>query len=169
LSTSDYPNILQEAIIGCLSCITIFADLDNEELDIISEHMHVSRFESGDSVFNQGDPGNKMYFIVDGTLDVVKTIDGRTEKKIAVQAPGGSIGEMAVIGEFSRTATVKACSDATLLTLSRRRLDQICEAHPKIGVKILRAIARVLSSHLKDTSQELLEYISPRMPGTSNS
>lgn len=157
-------NILQEAIIGCLSGIGIFADLDTAELNILSEHMHVSRLEPGDTVFTEGDPGDKMYFIVDGILDVLKTFDGRLEKKIAVQAPGGSIGEMAVIGGFSRTATVKACSDATLLTLSRRRLNQICEEHPAIGVKTLMAIARLLSNHLRDTSRELLEFISPKTP-----
>jgi CRP-like cAMP-binding protein len=167
LNTSNAHNILQEAIIGCLSGITIFADLDTTELNIISEHMHVSRLESDDIVFNEGDPGDKMYFIVDGTLDVLKTLNGHLEKKIAVHAPGGSIGEMAVIGGFSRTATVKASSDATLLTLSRRRLNQICELHPKIGVKILMAIARLLSNHLRDTSQELLEFISPIEPNAS--
>ena len=161
MKNSNAHNILQEAIIGCLSGITIFADLDTTEINIISKHMHVSRIESGDTVFSQGDPGDKMYFIVDGTLDILKTVDGQAEKKIAVQAPGGSIGEMAVIGGFSRTATVKACSDATLLTLSRRRLNHICETRPKIGVKILMAIARLLSNHLRDTSQELLEFISP--------
>ena len=161
MKTSNAHNILQEAIIGCLSGITIFADLDTKELNIISEHMHVSRIEAGDIVFKEGDPGDKMYFIVDGTLDVLKAVDGLAEKKIAVQAPGGSIGEMAVIGGFSRTATVKACSDATLLTLSRRSLNHICETRPQIGVKILMAIARLLSNHLRDTSQELLEFISP--------
>jgi len=66
---------------------------------------------------------------------------------------------MAVIGDFSRSATVKACTDATLLTLSRRRFDQICDDHPEVGVKVLRAIARLLSHHLRDTSQELLEVL----------
>ena len=100
--------------------------------------------------------------MVDGTLDALKRYDGKVEKKIAVKAPGGSIGEMAVIGNFSLTATVKARTDTTLLTPSRRRLDQICDEHPQIGVKILRSMARLLSRHLRDTSQELLELISPR-------
>ena len=167
MSALNSNNILQEAIIKCLSGIGIFADLDTTELNIISEHMHVSRFEPGDIVFSENDPGDKMYFIVDGTLDVLKTYDGVQEKKIAVQAPGGSIGEMAVVGGFSRTATVKACTDATLLTLSRRHLNRICEAHPTIGVKILMAIARLLSNHLRNTSQELLEFISPWASGAS--
>ena len=149
-------NVLKEAIITCLSGIPIFADLGPAELNTVSEHMHVSRFEAGDLVFSEGDPGDEVCFVVDGTLDVLKLYDGKLEKKIAVKAPGGSIGEMAVIGNFSRTATVKSRSDATLLTLSRRRFNQICEEHPKIGVKILRSIAQLLSLHLRYNSQELL-------------
>lgn len=162
MDTTSHKNVLKKAIIDCLSGIPIFADLDAAELTTISDHMHVSRIESGDIVFSEDDPGDEVYFVVDGTLDVLKLYEGKVEKKIAVKAPGGSIGEMAVIGNFSRTATVKARTDTTLLTLSRQRLDQICEGHPAIGVKILRSIARLLSLHLRDTSQELFELISPR-------
>jgi len=162
LKPTRSKNVLKEAIINCLSSIPIFADLDPAELTTISDHMHVSRFEAGDLVFSEGDPGDEVCFVVDGTLDVLKLYDGKVEKKIAVKAPGGSLGEMAVIGNFSRTATVKSRTDVTLLTLPRRRFDQICDEHPKIGVKILRSIARLLSLHLRDTSQELLELISPK-------
>jgi CRP-like cAMP-binding protein len=160
--------VLKEAIINCLSGITIFAELDSTELNTISEHMHISRFEAGDLVFSEGDPGDEVCFVVDGTLDVLKIHNGRVEKKIAVKAPGGSIGEMAVIGNFARTATVKASTDATLLSLSRRRFDQICDDHPRTGVKIIRAIAQILSLHLRDTSQELLELVSPKTRSASS-
>ena len=160
MEATHSKNLLKEAIINCLSGITIFADLDAAELDMISEHLHVSRFEAGDIVFSEGDPGDEVCFVVDGTLDVLKMQAGEMEKKIAVKAPGGSLGEMAVIGDCSRTATVKACTDTTLLTLSRNRFDQICADYPAVGVKVLRAIARILSHHLRDTSQELLEVLS---------
>ena len=160
MKATHSKNLLKEAIIGCLSGITIFADLNPAELDMISEYLHVSRFEPGDLVFSEGDPGDEVCFVVDGTLDVVKMQAGQVEKRIAVKAPGGSIGEMAVIGDCSRTATVKARTDATLLTLSRNRFDQICAEYPAVGVKVLRAISRILSHHLRDTSQELLEVLS---------
>jgi CRP/FNR family cyclic AMP-dependent transcriptional regulator len=161
LKTAGTKNLLKEAIIDCLSGITIFADLDVDEMNTISEHMLVSRLEPGEIVFSEGDPGDEVCFVVDGILDVFKSYDGRIEKRIAVTAPGGSIGEMAVVADCPRTATVKARTNATLLTLSRRRFDQICDEHPRIGVKIMRAIARLVSLHLKDTSRELLELLTP--------
>jgi CRP/FNR family transcriptional regulator, cyclic AMP receptor protein len=161
MKPTNPKNVLKEAIINCLSGIPIFAGLDSAELNTVADHLQVSRLESGDIVFSEGDPGDEVCFVVDGTLDVLKLYNGREEKKIAIKAPGGSIGEMGVIGNFSRTATVKAHTDATLLTLTRNRFDQVCNEHPKIGVKILRALAQLLSLHLRDTSQELLERISP--------
>ncbi|BBO88794.1 cyclic nucleotide-binding domain-containing protein [Desulfosarcina ovata] len=155
-------NVLKKAIMACLSGIPIFAELDADQLNLISGRMHVQRLEAGDIVFNEGDPGNEVCFVVEGILDVLKLDNGRLEQKIAVKAPGGSIGEMAVIGNFSRTATVRARTDATLLTLSRDHFEQICQDHPVIGVRMLRAMARLLSLHLRDTSQELLEHLSPR-------
>jgi CRP/FNR family transcriptional regulator, cyclic AMP receptor protein len=162
LNTASTKNVLKEAIINCLSGITIFADLNADELNTISEHMHVSRLEPGEIVFSEGDPGDEVCFVVAGTLDVLKLYDGGVEQQIAVTAPGGSFGEMAVVADFPRTATVKARTDATLLTLTRQRLEQICVEHPEIGVKILRAIARLVSLHLRDTSQELLELLTPQ-------
>ena len=162
MNKSNSKNLLKAAIIECLSGIAIFADLNATELNTLGQHMQVSRVGAGDIVFSEGDPGDELCFVVDGTLDVLKMHDGRAEKKIAIKAPGGSLGEMAVIGNFPRTATVRACTDSTLLTLSRRRFDQVCDEYPNIGVKILRAIARILSLHLRDTSQELLELIPPK-------
>ena len=164
MTATTPKNILKEAITDCLSGITIFTDLDAVELNTVSEHMHVSRLQEGDLVFTEGDPGNAIYFVVEGILDVLKSQDGKLERQIAVKAPGGSIGEMAVIGNFPRTATVRARTDTTLLTLSRQRLDQICDGYPTIGVKILKAMARLLSYHLRDTSQELIEFLSPTGP-----
>ena len=161
MKTAGTKNLLKQAIIDCLAGITIFVDLDADELNTISEHMLVSRLEPGEIVFSEGDPGDEVCFVVDGILDVLKLYDGGVEKRIAVSAPGGSFGEMAVAADCPRTATVKARTDATLLTLSRHRLNQICDEHPRIGVKILRAIARLVSLHLRDTSRELLELLTP--------
>ena len=61
---------------------------------------------------------------MDGTLDVIKNIDGRQEQKIAVKAPGGSIGEMAVIDGRSRSATVIALSDLDLIKITKQTFDK---------------------------------------------
>ncbi len=161
MDTPIQKNVFHEAIMQCLNSISIFSDLSAKELEMTAEHMHVLRVAQGGVVFNEGDPGDFVCFVVDGTLDVVKTTDNGAERLIAELTNGSSIGEMAVIGNFQRSATVKSHSDATLLTLTRDRLNQICDEHPRVGVKILRAIAQLLSVHLRSTSENLSELMPP--------
>lgn len=158
MNTSPRTNVLQNAIFQCLRNITIFSELTTAELNIMAGQMHVLRSGPDRIIFREDDPGDFVCFVVDGKLSVLKTLGG-TEKTIAVLAAGQSIGEMAVVGNFPRSATVKTMSDATLLTLKRHQLNTICEDYPHIGVKIFKAVARLLSQHLRRTSENLFELM----------
>lgn len=158
MNTSSSKNVLHDAIFQCLRSITIFSELTNTELSLMADHMHVLRSVPNGVIFKENDPGDFVCFVVDGILSVLKTT-GRTEKTIAELKAGHSIGEMAVVGNFPRSATVKSISDATLLTLKRDRLNTICEDHPHIGVKVFKAIAKLLSQYLRRTSENLSELM----------
>jgi len=152
---------LHDAISQCLKKITIFSELTAEELNLMAGQMHFLRSVKGSVIFKEGDPGDFVCFVVEGILEVVKTATDGTEKSIAKLISGCSIGEMAVAGSFPRSATVRSRTEATLLTLQRDRLARICEDHPQIGVKIYRAIAQLLSMHLRKTSENLSELMPP--------
>jgi CRP-like cAMP-binding protein len=151
-------NVLHDAIFQCLRSITIFSELTTNELNFIAGHMHVLKTVTGGTIFKENDPGDFVCFVVEGRLAVLKTTN-RAEKAIAELTAGQSIGEMAVVGNFPRSATVRSVTDATLLTLKRDRLNQICDEHPDIGVKIFKAIAQLLSHHLRKTSENLSELM----------
>ena len=161
MNTSAHKNLLHQAIFGCIRNIVIFSDLGASDLELITKFMHVSRVDKGGVVFKEGDPGDYVCFVVEGTVEVLKATDQGIDRQIAELGAGSSIGEMAVIGKFLRSATVRSKSDATLLTLTRDRFNQICTDYPWIGVKMLRAIAQLLSEHLKKTSENLSELMPP--------
>ena len=150
---------MHEAIIQCLKKIAIFSQLSPDELDRMADQMHLLRASKGNVIFNEGDPGDFVCFVVDGILEVIKTAADGTERSIAKLIAGCSIGEMAVVGSFPRSATVRSRSAATLLTLQRDRLDKICRERPQIGVKIYKALAQLLSMHLRNTSENLSELM----------
>lgn len=160
MTSSVNKNVFHEAILQCLRNIGMFSALTSDELNFMADHMHVLRTVSGGAIFNEGDPGDFVCFVVEGRLQVLKTTGG-AEKTIAELTTGQSIGEMSVVGDFPRTATVRSVSDATLLTLKRDRLNKISVDHPQIGVKIFKAIARLLSHHLRKTSENLFELMPP--------
>ena len=161
MSSAAQNNILHQAIYDCMRNIAIFADLGSSDLELITKFMHVSRIDQGGTVFKEGDTGDYVCFVVEGSVEVLKKSDKGTQRRIADLGAGSSIGEMAVIGKFRRSATVRSSSNATLLTLTRDRFNQICNDYPWIGVKILRAIAQLLSEHLKKTSENLSELMPP--------
>jgi CRP/FNR family cyclic AMP-dependent transcriptional regulator len=159
VNSTGQTNALHEAIIQCLKKIAIFSQLRTDELDRMADQMHLLRASKGNVIFKEGDPGDFVCFVVDGILEVIKTASDGTERSIAKLIAGCSIGEMAVVGSFPRSATVRSRSEATLLTLQRDRLDKICREHPQIGVKIYKALAQLLSMHLRNTSDNLSELM----------
>jgi CRP/FNR family transcriptional regulator, cyclic AMP receptor protein len=161
MNSSAHKNLLHQAIYDSIRNIAIFSDLGASDLELITRVMHVSRVDKGGVVFKEGDPGDYVCFVVEGTVEVLKATDKGIDRPIAELGAGSSIGEMAVIGKFLRSATVKSKNDATLLTLTRDRFNQICTDYPWIGVKMLRAIAQLLSEHLKKTSKNLSELMPP--------
>ena len=160
MPTAERKNVLQDAIYQCLRNITIFSELTKDELNFMANRMHLLKAFSGNSIFREDEPADFVCFVVDGTLSVLKSIGG-DQKVIAELTAGQSIGEMAVVGNFPRSATVRSVTDATLLTLKRDRLNQICMDRPQIGVKIFKAIAQLLSHHLRRTSENLSELMLP--------
>lgn len=144
-----------------LITIPIFEGLNSEELRIIAKHMNLIDVSAGEIVFNEGDAGDCVCFVVDGTLDVVKKSEIGDSTVISTLSKGHSIGDMAVIDEFPRSATVKARTKATLIKFSRENFDYIVERHSSIGVKILKGVSRLLSLNLRKTSSRLADYMLP--------
>jgi MFS family permease len=94
--------------------ISIFAPLPQHALEQLSWHVVPVHAEAGHVVIRQGDPGDRFYLVVDGNLDV--TVDGRALAEIG---PGGYFGEIALLRDVPRTATVTARTAVRLLALER--------------------------------------------------
>ena len=154
--------IMSQAIIEFLILnIPILAKLRDKELRIIETYMNFIEVIPGEIVFNEGDRGDYVCFVVDGSLDVLIRSEAGESIVMATLSKGRSIGEMAVIDDLPRSATVKARTRSTLLTLSSDNFNYILAEHPSIGIKILKGIARLLSMNLRKTSSRLADYILP--------
>ncbi|RJP90138.1 MAG: cyclic nucleotide-binding domain-containing protein [Desulfobacteraceae bacterium] len=138
----------------------IFDRMNAEELKVVARHMSIIELAPGDTLFHESDQGNFVCFIVRGELDVIKTAE--TDGHPAVLARltvGQSIGEMSIVDDAPRSATAQACTQTLLYTLSKSAFDHILERHAKIGAKMLKGIARLLSTNLRETSRRLADYI----------
>jgi CRP-like cAMP-binding protein len=155
-------NNLSKEIIDFFINIPLFEKINGEEVKVIARHMNTIDLNSGDILFRESDKGNYVFFIKEGRLDVLKKSETSGENvTLATLTEGQSIGEMSVIDDFPRSATIRAVSRTKLYILSKSAFDMILNKHPKIGIKLLKGISRLLSQNLRETSNRLAEYIPP--------
>ncbi|MCX8045112.1 MAG: cyclic nucleotide-binding domain-containing protein [Desulfobacterota bacterium] len=152
---------LTETIIEFLIGLPLFHELSTSELRIVARHMSFIEIKKDDVLFYEGDRGNYMCFVVDGALEVIKQTEQHTEAVISTLTRGRSIGEMSVIDNFPRSATVRATTAATLLVLTRDRFETLLDTHPPLGIKLLKSLARLMSMHLRRTSSQLADFMAP--------
>jgi CRP-like cAMP-binding protein len=156
-----YKSELFNTVMDYLCNIPIFDALKSSELKTIAHFMNCYDACEGDAIFLEGEKGDYVCFVVEGTLEVSKTSSSGERTVLTTLSSGHSIGEMSVIDDFPRSATVVALTRSRLITMSRKDFDTLVEEHPKIGINILKGVARVLSINLRKTSGQLAERMLP--------
>ena len=152
---------LSKAVIDLLIDIPMFDQIKSDDLKILARNMNFMDFQPREVIFTEGDKGDFVCFVTRGALDVVKKNEKGKDVVIATLGKGRSLGEMSIIDEFPRSATVKAKTQTTLLILTRKGFEQMLEQHPLLGVKLLKGIARLLSMNMRKTSSLLADYMLP--------
>jgi len=152
---------ITEIIINFLSDIPLFNELNKEKLLTIARHMHYLELEKGNLVFEEGEDGDYVCFVASGTLDVIKESKSGERVTITTLAKGRSIGEMAMIDEFPRSATVISNSDTKLITLKRDSFQFLLDNHPDVAIPVLKGITRLVSINLRKTSCKLADLMLP--------
>jgi CRP-like cAMP-binding protein len=117
-----------------LPSLPIFQELPDSELDALAEAVWIVELERGESLANEGDFGHTLFFVEQGTADVIR--DGNVH---GIIGPGDVVGEMAVLASGRRTASVVATSSMRLLALFKRDLWGL-EQHAPEAAKRLRAV-----------------------------
>lgn len=158
------PASSEEAIENIIDFITnapLFDMLEDEELSIVAKHMNLLDFSKDEIIWNEWDRGDFICFVMEGTLDVLKRCGIDALAPMATLERGKSIGELSIVERFPRSATLKARTDAVVVTLSQDTFDLILERHTQIGIKILKSLACLLSHNLRKTSSRLEDYMLP--------
>jgi len=149
-------------IVDFLMEMPLFDGLRGPELKIVAKHMNYFEIEKDQILFREGDLGDYVCFILSGALHVMKkSPESGQNTLLATLTKNRSIGEMSVIDNTNRSATVKAHSRSKIIALTKKGFDLILEENPKIGIKILKQISRLISMNLRQTSSKLADYILP--------
>jgi CRP/FNR family cyclic AMP-dependent transcriptional regulator len=127
--------------IDFLKRVSMFEDLDQRSLEAIANAAVEQRYEPGQEIVRQGDTGVGAFIIRSGKVDVVQDRGGK-ETKLSTLGPGDVFGEMALLDEFPRSATVRAIEPTTALGIQRWHFRGILESHPQIALALLPMLTR---------------------------
>jgi CRP/FNR family transcriptional regulator, cyclic AMP receptor protein len=145
--------------------IFIFQDLEQGELQRLIDLAKPCFFPKGSIIVKEKDSGDSMYIMCEGEVEITKSLtmtldqDLPKEKRmIRLRAQDGVIfGEMALLENDTRSATVTAMTDCRLLELKRDDFLGFVREHTVTGVKILLRLAQLLSGYLRKTNQDVVK------------
>ena len=133
----------------------LFEGLSELELNMVLSFLEPRRLKKGEAIFEEGVAGKEMFIIISGTIGAwVSQADG-TQRWMFELKTGDFFGEMSIIANESRSATLIAQSDTELLALQGKDFYHIIYEYPMIGVKILKVIGKVQNTWLEQTSKNL--------------
>ena len=135
--------------INLLARIPFFTSLSTDELDRLMAEMDVVQLNSGDILFHEGDPGEHLYVVVEGDLEILLAPDTDDELILNMVHAGEYIGEMSLIQPGGlRTASARAHGNVVLLSLNRDQFRDLLERNPNLS----NAMVGVLSQRLDNTN-----------------
>jgi len=132
-----------------------FSGMSELEFNAVVAFLERVIVNNGDMVFKEGDPGEHMYILLSGKLNAYVGQPDGTQRRMFEIKPGDFFGEMSIIANEPRSATLTAMEDTVVMALPGIDFYRIVFEHPMIGVKMLKAISRVQNSWLDQTSQHL--------------
>ena len=118
-----------------LENVPLFSGVPREELVSLLTAVDPVRVEAGRVAVREGEPGDSLYLVVSGTL-AVTTNEGGSPVEVGRLGPGDFFGEVSLLTEVPRTATVTAVTDAELLALGRATVADLRRRHPEIDASL---------------------------------
>jgi CRP-like cAMP-binding protein len=132
------PRMLGQVAAEALAATPLFSGLSQEALESLVEELQLIQLNEGEVLFHEGDPGDALYVIVEGEVAVLA--EGPPRVEMARLGPGSFIGEVALMTDQPRSATVAALTPAELLRIDRATLKRVLAAHGEVLAAVLRFV-----------------------------
>jgi CRP-like cAMP-binding protein len=126
--------------------VPLFADLSPADLKHIAEVASEHAYPDGEVIAEQGEPGEEMHIVVAGEIRVVVGGGAEPGHEVARRGSGEYVGEMAILGEATRMASLVCTDSVRTLSLDRRSFERILRERPDVSLGVMR----VLSDRLRE-------------------
>lgn len=140
-----------------LKSVVLFAEFEPEDMQKLGGMLQRTKFHPGDTVLDEGSPNRALHILASGRLRVVREVQGR-EVALCDLTAGQSFGELSIIEDGVASATLKAVTDAEVLSVPMHELATFLRQNPAAGAKFWRAIALDLRRRLIQTNDVVARY-----------
>jgi CRP/FNR family transcriptional regulator, cyclic AMP receptor protein len=134
-------------------------DFDWQEIELLAGHMDLQSVTAGEEVFREGETGEYMGLVVRGRIAILKEDSSGRRRRITTIVAGKTLGEMSLLDLEPRSATAVADTDALLMVLTRKKYGHLIDDYPRLAIRLLTNLARMMSQRLRRTSGILVEFL----------
>ncbi len=140
----------KKQIILFLKQTHLFGEVTEKGLETIAEYVKENTYERSGIIFSEGEHGDTLHIIVKGSVKITKyTKEGRT-KTLAILKEKDGFGEMALLTEEARTATVEAVEKTTTLAVTKEKFEGLIIKEPSISLQIIKTLCHRLARADRD-------------------
>ncbi len=127
----------------------LFGGVSQSGIRKVQALLKSEQYPQGCYLFHQGDPGDRLFLIIAGRVEVLDESSPGRSTRLAIREVGDSIGEMTLIDIQNRSASVRALEPVTVLSLSHADLHRLYESDQQLFILIIMNIAREISRRLR--------------------
>ncbi|MDY3128301.1 MAG: CRP-like cAMP-activated global transcriptional regulator GlxR [Corynebacterium sp.] len=150
-----------EGVQDILSRAGIFQGVDPVAVDNLIKQMETVRFPRGTTIFEEGEPGDRLYIITSGKIKLARRAPDGRENLLTVMGPSDMFGELSIFDPGPRTSSAVCVTEVKAATMNSDMLNQWVSDHPSIAQQLLRVLAR----RLRRTNANLADLIFTDVPG----
>jgi len=133
-------------VIETLHRVAIFTGLTAAELQFLAERAVPRDYETGEQIFFEGEPCAGLFVVETGAVKIFKSAASGREQVLSVEGPGSSVAELPVFDGGNYPASTVSVKPTRLLFISKQDFHALCLTHPKVTLKVLKAVGARLRS-----------------------
>jgi CRP-like cAMP-binding protein len=146
--------------IDFLSKVSIFSLVEKTDLQRIAQLTHHHSFQQGETIIREGEHDRQLFILVSGEVEVIKNLGKKKQRRVAIMGPYSYFGEMALIDDLARSASVVAMEDTEVLSLNHWNLRQEIERYPALAFELLQMLSRRIRAIEKTIMSVLGTFVS---------
>ena len=138
--------------------VSLFADLPPADLERVASIADERSYADGEVVAQQGELGQELHIVIEGTLRVTQERDG-SERQLALRTDGDVVGEMSLITQTPRIASLVAVGDVRTIRIGHREFESMLRERPSVGLAVMRVLANRLAEAPPPPASSLEEQL----------